>query len=88
MRFGASLILCLALLGSQARGETYSKAQSMSFENCKRFTEKSVRELGVPFDAVVRTEIFWITKIPTRDGAVLISCSKPDRKMVLTRSTP
>ncbi len=81
------LLLAAASFSATAHAEARSETKVMDFEVCKMFTEKSVRDLGVPYDAVVRTGILWVTKIPVSDGAVLITCSKPDRKMVLTQST-
>ena len=81
------LLLAAACSSAGAHAEAKSESRAMDFEACKSFTEKSVRDLGVPYDAVVRTGILWITRISVSDGAVLITCSKPDGKLVLTQST-
>ena len=66
-----------------------SQSIDMSFEKCLVTKQSTIASLNVkPSDIkeIVNTSILTITKVCTVDGGVLISCSKPDNKMVITRS--
>lgn len=70
--------------------EAKSQSMSMSFEDCLARKETVISQLGVnPKDIipVVNTNIMTMTKLCTVDGSVIVTCSRPDNKMVLTQST-
>lgn len=63
---------------------------SVSFDECIARRELVIAKLNVnPRDIVpiVNTGILTMTRVCTSDGSVLVSCSKPDSKMVITQST-
>lgn len=85
------LLLTLALVFPATSFATAnSRTISLSFEECLARKEAVISQLGVnPRDIipVVNTNIMTITKLCTVDGSVIVTCSKPDRKMVITQST-
>lgn len=59
-------------------------------EQCRSRTAATIASLGVSqrhVVSVVDTNILSITRICTSDGSVLVSCSVPDQKMVVTKSS-
>ncbi|WP_192560297.1 hypothetical protein [Pseudomonas allokribbensis] len=85
------IFAALGFLGvAQAFAAAESTSVSMSFEKCQSVQANTIAELNVsPGDIahVVNTSMLTITKIYTADGSILISCSNPDQKMVITKST-
>ena len=86
-------IICVCFLSlcvvSPVHAQLQSQSQSMSFEECRAYLDRLIETLGIsPLDLVpiVRTSIMMVTRICTSDGSVLHTCSKPDRKMVMTKS--
>ncbi|MFG0466586.1 hypothetical protein ACF8LF_18420 [Pseudomonas putida] len=82
---------CAALIFSgTAFAAADSKSMSMSFERCQAVQQSTIAQLGVPASdviSVVNTKALTITRVLTSDGSILISCSAPDQKMVITTST-
>jgi hypothetical protein len=67
-----------------------SDSISMSFQDCLSRKTQIVASLNVnPRDIIpiVNTGIMTMDRICTSDGSVLITCSKPDKKMVVTKSS-
>lgn len=58
----------------------------MSFEKCIATIQVMSERFGVPTN-VVETSVLRIVRYHTSDGSVLVTCSKPDRRMVVTQST-
>lgn len=63
-----------------------SQTRSMSFDDCLKTIRNVSSQLGVAPVNVVETDILRIVRFPTSDGSVLVTCSRPDRKMVLTKT--
>lgn len=82
-----SSILCWQMLSSAAAAAAKSQAVPMSFENCLATIRKVSGDLGAAPVNVVETNILRIVRFVTADGSVLVTCSKPDGKMVITNST-
>lgn len=86
-----SLFLLLTLVFPVASFAAASSSTiSLSFEECLARKETVISQLGVnPSDIIpiVNTKIMTMTKLCTADGSVIVTCSKPDRKMVITQST-
>lgn len=77
-------------LAGLAWGAAESTSRAMSFDECQSLQANVIAQLNVPPEDiihVVNTAILTITRVITADGSVLISCSDPDQKMVITRST-
>lgn len=82
-------VFSLVILVSGIAGSADSQSVSMSFEACLAAKERTIASLGVnPRDIIpiVNTNVMTMTRVCTADGSVLITCSKPDSKMVITRS--
>lgn len=63
-----------------------SKSVSMDFDRCLATIRETASSLGVAPINIAETNIMRIVRFVTADGSVLITCSKPDRKMVITKS--
>lgn len=93
MRIRIASTLAALLAASQpivVYAEVSSSSIPMNFEACLAKKESVIAALGMsPTDIipVVNTGILTITRVCTVDGSVLITCSKPDQKMIVTRST-
>ncbi|WP_019097724.1 MULTISPECIES: hypothetical protein [Pseudomonas] len=67
-----------------------SSSVSMSFEKCQAAQANTIAQLNVPPDDIVHivnTGVMTMTRIYVEDGSVLITCSGPDNKMVITKSS-
>lgn len=83
-------ILSAVVVSGLAHAEAQSKSIPMSFDECQAYQASTIAKLNVPatdIEPVVNSSILTITRVYTADGSVLISCSKPDKKMVVTMST-
>ena len=58
----------------------------MPFDQCLATIRNVASQLGVAPINIVETNDLRIVRFPTSDGSVLVSCSKPDSKMVMTKS--
>lgn len=65
-----------------------SQTESMSFSGCKDSVEKVMSQLrgAYPVKTIVNTGFLFSVKAWTNDGVITASCSKPDRKRVLTQA--
>jgi hypothetical protein len=59
----------------------------MPFEACLQLIRNSASDLGVAPVNIVETSDVRIVRFPAADGSVLITCSRPDQKAVITRSS-
>lgn len=88
-RLAPSLLLSL-LFPTTTLAAASSQTVSLNFEECLARKEAVISQLGVnPKDIipVVNTNIMTMTKLCTVDGSVIVTCSRPDKKMVITQST-
>lgn len=83
MKYALTALPLLISAGAVAQEST---SQSMSFEQCLQVIQRTATQLGVAPVNVVETTDLRIVRFPTTDGSVLVSCSRPDRKMVMTVS--
>jgi hypothetical protein len=63
-----------------------STSKAMSFEACLAAIRQVSGDLGIAPINIVETEILRMVRFPTADGSVLVTCSRPDSKLVITRS--
>lgn len=63
-----------------------SSSKSMSFDDCLRVIQNTATQLGVAPTNIVETSEMRMVRFPSSDGSVLVTCSRPDRKMVMTVS--
>lgn len=77
------IAVCLAATSAFARTET----RSMSFENCNTLIRQMAGQFGIAPVNIVETTIMRVVRFPTTDGSVLVTCSAPDRKMIVEQSS-
>ena len=75
-------VLSMAL-GAQAQTQNLM-SKEMEFDKCVATTKRTVGSLGQPYTVIVNTKILYMVKIKVEDGDMLITCSKPDKKMTTT----
>lgn len=63
-----------------------STSASMGFDDCIRLIQRTAGQLGVAPLNISETPDLRIVRFGTSDGSVLVTCSRPDRKMVTTVS--
>jgi len=78
-------VLALALSVSAAAVEATSRALPLSFNKCRGIILYVGVQIGVAPINIVETSTTRIVRFDTADGSVLITCSRPDQKMVITR---
>jgi hypothetical protein len=71
---------------SFADAKAVSTSGPMSFEACLATIRQTAQSLGVASANIVETNAMRMVRFSTTDGSVLVTCSRPDRKMVLTKS--
>jgi hypothetical protein len=77
-----AVVLCFLVQPAFAGVESTSEA--MDFDTCIKTIQAVATKLGVTPTNIVETSQLRIVKFYTTDGSVMISCSKPDRKRVVT----
>ena len=76
----------IAALFSSTTFAQQSTSKSMSFEECLQVIQRTAAQLGVAPINITETTDMRMVRFPTNDGSVLVTCSRPDRKMVMTVS--
>jgi len=69
--------------------EIPSESRNMDFDECKKLQAGTLlSSVGTKTKvfSTVTTDILTSIRVCTTDGSVLLSCSKPDNKMVVTKS--
>ena len=78
-----------AIEKGKPQGSEVIKTERMSFERCNEVIQRMAEQLGVAPINLVETSVLRMVRFPTNDGSgesILITCSKPDRKLVLSKS--
>ena len=88
----ASALCMLACAGDlSAKTEVLGTCTyTMSYRDCLAKIESVSRQLRVRPDYIVQTGILTMARFRTNDGSgesILVTCSKPDRMMVLNRTS-
>lgn len=63
-----------------------SVSEAMSFDDCLLVIRRTSEQLGVAPINIVETDDVRMVRYETSDGSVLVTCSRPDEKMVFTIS--
>lgn len=82
---GVFILPGCASTGSAGNSET----RNMSYYKClsaKDEMANDYRSVARVVEVNTGSDLFKTTRICASDGSVLITCSKPDKKMVITRS--
>lgn len=70
-----------------AQGTVSTESKPASFVACSATIDSITSSLGgYPAETIVNTGIIRMVKMWTNDGVVTVSCSGPDRKMVITKA--
>ena len=80
------IVLALLLLPSSAMAQEKIQSSPMSFPGCLQTIRNTANHLRVAPVNVVSTKILRVVRLKTSDGSVLIRCSRPDHKMLITTS--
>jgi len=81
-----SLVAMLALATTANAQKPQSDTTSMSFEDCLNRIRTISGRFGIAPVNIVETNDLRVVRFLTSDGTVLVTCSRPDRKMVVTMS--
>ena len=81
--FFVALAAAHSIAGAQ---QPQSTSKTMSFEDCVKTIQITASQLGVAPINIVETNDVRMVRFRTADGSVLVTCSRVDRKMVITRS--
>jgi hypothetical protein len=81
-----SLVAMLALATTANAQKPQSESVSISFEDCLKRIRTISGQFGIAPVNIVETNDLRVARFLTSDGSLLVTCSKPDRKMVLTMS--
>jgi hypothetical protein len=76
--------LGLAPFNTLAMGE--SRSYEMEFEKCLGFLAEAGGIFGRAPINIVETNIVRVVRLPASDGSILLTCSRPDRKLVVALS--
>lgn len=63
-----------------------STSKSMSYEECLQVIQRTATQLSVAPINIVETTVMRMVRFPTNDGSVLVTCSEPDQKLIMTIS--
>jgi len=78
--------LALALgVSTAAAMETTSRTLPLAFDKCLGIIRYMGVQTGVAPVNIVKTQSMRMARFDTESGSVLITCSRPDQKMVITR---
>lgn len=67
------------------------RSETMEFEQCVSTVAVVIAQLNASpsqIIPIVNTSIMVMTKVVGDDANYIFTCSKPDRKLILTQSTP
>jgi hypothetical protein len=84
------IMVAAALVTAFGNGAALAKVESssrpMQFEACLANLRSVAGSLGVAPINIVETNAVRMVRFPTADGSVIVTCSRPDQKMVITKS--
>jgi hypothetical protein len=58
----------------------------MSFDDCLSLIRRTATDLGVAPINIVETDLMRMGRFVASDGTVLVTCSRPDGKAIITKS--
>jgi hypothetical protein len=71
---------------SPPAAEVKSSSKVMSYTECLSLVSRTATQLGVAPINIVETEDMRMVRFVASDGNVLVTCSRPDGTVVITRS--
>jgi hypothetical protein len=83
---GATAVTLCGDMGTGSIGTpSQSRTEVMAFSDCVSLVEDISSEMGVKPVSLLRTADVWLSRLDASDGAVTITCSRPDRRVTLKR---
>ncbi len=80
------VIWSIVAVEARAEGGIYKKESfPMAWESCVVKVHEMTKK--VPSRVLVSTDIFVLVRHQTAEGSMLVSCSKPDKKIALVHTT-
>ena len=80
------LLASAILMTSPIHAKVQSVSQPMSFQNCLTTIRRVASDLQTAPINIVETRSMRVVRFRTVDGSILVTCSGPDRKMIVTQS--
>jgi hypothetical protein len=87
MLCGIAGLVTSATLVVPALAEVESTTSEMSFPACLEVIRRTAQQLGVAPINIAETTDIRIVRFPSVDGSLLVTCSRLDGKLVLTKSS-
>ena len=87
MRIFFFFFLLLFLFNFDCYAAKTAGTKTVDFDVCVEAaisTKDAMKSLGYSSDVIVNTKVLYMVKIYSDDAPTIITCSKPDRKMVVT----
>ena len=84
--FSALFLSACAGNDNGTKQKPISRSESMSFNECLRVIQRTAENLGLAPKNIVETKDLRMVRFLTSEGSVLVTCSRPDQKMVITLS--
>ena len=81
------VLAALAISAATAGLADTTKTTNTSFEKCLALIQAAATNTGVAPVNIVETSILRMVRFPAADGSLLITCSKPDAKMIVQQSS-
>lgn len=72
--------------GSPFSSRPESNSIDMSYNDCLSLIRRTATDLGVAPINIVETDIMRMVRFVASDGTVLVTCSRPDGKAIITKS--
>ncbi|WP_237387144.1 hypothetical protein [Xenorhabdus sp. Sc-CR9] len=65
-----------------------TNSSSMNFSDCKKSARDITNQIAseYPVEEIVDSNILFMVKLWANDGVIMVTCSEPDRKMIVTQS--
>lgn len=81
----AGVCLAASLATPALAANMQTDTRDMDFDQCLVLMRRMSGKLGAGTN-IVETEILRIVRFPASNGSVLVTCSKPDHKLIVTQS--
>ncbi len=63
-----------------------TSSRTLPFSECVAFIYASAASFGIDPITIVNTDIMKVVRLPAQGGSVLMTCSRPDQKLVIVQS--
>ena len=73
-------------LNTATTQQPISRSETMSFKECLGVIQRTSDQLSVVPKNIVNTVDLRMVRFLTADGSILVTCSRPDRRLVITIS--